>query len=144
MTKDDGFLVLSELRNEDGNHLALRFVEVSEPEQIWIPLPGVPKPQKQKGFDFHSLVWDVSDSFGWTRKVTITKEELEADGMRRWVSDVHSFNPSGGTAIIRIAEENGWNISYSWREWDLCRNQQIRMVKLCDCPFEPFGESSDG
>jgi hypothetical protein len=120
----------------------LRFVEVPmEPEPKWIKLLGLRTPD-DTFYDFHSLVWDVNDGLTWQRKATITQADLEQDGTRRWVSDLHSLDARYGSAFIKVAEGD-WRVTYSWREWDLLSNKEIRMIKVCECPFDPLGDSDD-
>jgi hypothetical protein len=30
---------------------------------------------------------------------------------------------------------------YSWREWDIATNREVRLLKVCADPFEPFQRS---
>ncbi len=62
------------------------------------------------------------------------------------VSDVHALDPERGTAILKVGEKGepreGWFVTvvechYSWREWDLINNREIRRVKDCVNPFDP-------
>ena len=49
--------------------------------------------------------------------------------------------------MLKIAEgnapENSVTISYiySWREWDLTVNQEVKTIRVCSDPFEPFEKS---
>jgi len=137
MSAHDGFEVIREIMDDSENHLTLRFVEIPQPKRINIP--GIRMPD-EKFYDFHSLVWDIRCGSVWQRKATITQDDLEVDGTRLWVSDLHSLDARNGTAIVKVAEGD-WHVTYSWREWDLCRNKELRMIKVCDCPLGPFDDS---
>ena len=69
---------------------------------------------------------------------------------RRWVSRVQSFDPATGYGIIQIGEEGppdaagAMHVTYSWREWDVANNQEVRMIRICQDPFEPFDKVNDG
>jgi len=97
-----------------------------------------------EGFDFHSLAWQTKVRTNWSDRVVITKTEFVATSTRRpWVSDIYSIEPSTGTAIIKVAEEtpttNGAAVCvYSWREWSLTSNAEVRVLRVCQEPFEPF------
>jgi hypothetical protein len=94
----------------------------------WAPFGG--------GFNFDSLVWQHRSGELWTQRLVITREQFEEGGRdRRWISTVHSFDPVRGTAIIRVAEgdsargEDHVHYTYSWREWDLVQNREIRFIR---------------
>jgi hypothetical protein len=119
------------------NRLALVYVSLG---------PGV-TPQEEV-FDFHSLVWRTKLGTNWSDRVVITKTDFEAGSLhRRWVSDIYSLDPRTGIAVIKVAENsppqtNGTTISttcgYSWREWSLISNAEVRVLRVCKEPFEPF------
>lgn len=97
------------------------------------------------GLDFHSLVWERRDAFFWRAHVTITESDLELPNRhQRWISEMHSFDPSRGEAILRIAEGDApWDaprctINYSWRLWDLVNNREILRLQECENPFVPY------
>jgi hypothetical protein len=119
--------VLAQLQDDDGNRLTLNLIDVSQPGE--------------KCYDFHSLIWDVADGSTWNPKAIITKEDLNDGHTYRWVSDIHSLNPECGSAIIQIAEGE-WEISYSWREWDLRGNKQLRIIKVCRYPSDRLDENT--
>jgi hypothetical protein len=104
-----------------------------------------PKPEHgRKAFDFHSLAWEVRAGDAWTQRVVISQKEFERDGPRRWVSELYSLDPAAGTAIIKVGEElppdalGVVHVEYSWREWVLVGNREIRKLRVCTEPFEPF------
>ena len=101
-----------------------------------------------ESFDFHSLAWRTKSDTNWSDRIVITKTDFEAgSSRRRWVSDIHSLDPGTGTAVIKVAEDsppqtNGTTVSttcvYSWREWSLTSNAEVRVLRVCAEPFEPF------
>ena len=135
----DGLEVIREIIGERGDQLTLRFVEI--PGRQRFKLPGLRMPD-DKGYNFHSLVWDVHAGSKWQRKATITRPDFERDGTRRFVIDLQSFDARYGSAIIKVGEGD-WRVTYSWREWDLWSNKEIRTIKVCESPFDPFGDSDD-
>ena len=63
----------------------------------------------------------------------------------RWVIDIDSLDTSNGTAIIKVGENSlpvtkGSTVTvsctYSWREWNLLHNGEVRVLRLCKDPFE--------
>jgi hypothetical protein len=85
----------------------------------------------------------------WAERVAIGSAEFQQGcERRRWVSRVHSFDPSTGRAFIQVGE--CWPgiaptveyAVYSWREWDLTHNQEVRLIRVCGSPFEPFDDSA--
>ena len=57
------------------------------------------------GQEFHSLRWDCAVMGGWHSKLRITKKQFQGrHAYRRWVSQLHSFTPATGVAVIRVAE----------------------------------------
>ena len=125
---------LDEVIHPGGDHrLVLRFVEE--------PLPGRPR---HRAYNFHSLLWLARTGDAWTERVRITPEAFEQDAHRRWPIAVHSIDPAAGTAILNVGEEHppdasGFcDVRYSWREWDLIANRQVRLLRTCADPFERF------
>jgi len=97
------------------------------------------------GWDFHSLAWERRNSFRWRAHVTITENDLKLPNRHeRWISEIHSFDPSRAEAILQIAEGDGpWDapkckINYSWRRWDLVKNREISRLQECENPFVPY------
>ena len=106
---------------------------------------------EEGGADFHSIAWAhlVRGDFvngEWDTRKEITREEFQAGcPFRRWVARLHSFTPSDATAIIQVGEGDVpidhpspkvTRIVYSWRLWDLANNQELKMLKRCEDPFE--------
>ena len=96
-------------------------------------------------YDFHSLVWQKQIFLFWINHRTITRSDFqEGTNYRRWINDIHSFDPKTGLAILKVAESDTTNyamachIEYSWRLWDLNNNKQISILKICESPFDPF------
>jgi hypothetical protein len=97
------------------------------------------------GFNFDALVWRSRENDAWEERVVITREAFEAGtDRRRWVSSLHSFDPTCGTAIIKVAEgdlprgADRVHYTYSWREWDLAHNREFRFIRTCESPHESF------
>jgi len=72
----------------------------------------------------------------------ITRQDFQrGSDRRRWIAGIHSFDPVSGHAIIKVAEgnvafgESDVTYMYSWREWDLLRNQEVRRLRACDAPL---------
>ncbi len=127
--------VFGKVTDETGDHqLVLRFVEVELPNR-----------NEGKAYDFYSLAWEVKDGAKWTGKVVISRADFQKGSQRRrCVSKLQSFDPSIGRAILQIGEEGPrddagtMHVTYSWREWDVANNQEVRMIRVCDDPFESF------
>lgn len=101
----------------------------------------------ERSYDSHSLVWQRLRNGAWVDHVTITQADFQREHNRqRWISEIHSFDPISGTAILKIAEgdapENSGAVSYiySWREWDVKNNRELKTIRSCDDPFEKFAE----
>jgi len=98
-----------------------------------------------EGGDFHSLLYETLRSEQWEPRAVITREAFQSGcPYRRWVSELHSFLPSAGTAIIQVAEgdrpsgHHSVHFGYSWRRWDLIENRELALLKQCDSPFDPL------
>jgi hypothetical protein len=58
-----------------------------------------------KGANFHSLIWAISDGSEWTERVVISRVDFQPPTKHaRWVSNLYSFDPDTGRAIIQVAE----------------------------------------
>jgi hypothetical protein len=74
----------------------------------------------------------------------ITQTDFQTNSnRRRWISALHSFDPSTGRAVIKVSEDVPLEKSfsrcvYSWREWDLLANREVRLFRVCHSPFEDF------
>ncbi len=98
-----------------------------------------------RGYDFDALVWRTQDAGDWKQRLIITQDDFEkGTDRRRWVSEIHSFDPATGNAIIKVAEGDvpktatDIHYVYSWREWSLLTNAEVRMIRVCADPFEKF------
>jgi len=97
-----------------------------------------------KTFEFESLDWKVRVGASWTNRVVITKADFNAGAINeRWITELYSFDPLSGIAVIKVAEmmprnTNAGRVTYSWREWNMTNNRQVRIVRMCTEPFEPF------
>jgi hypothetical protein len=63
------------------------------------------------------------------------------------VSDIQSVEGSNGVAVLKVAEASlpvasggttTVNFVYSWREWDLVMNREVRTLRVCKDPFEKY------
>jgi hypothetical protein len=130
--------VFGTITDETGNNqLVLCYVQVE------IPMKG-----PGKAYDFLSLTWECKHGAQWIPKVVISQADFQHGyDRRRWVSKLQSFDPSTGHAVLQIGEEGipdatgALQVHYSWREWDVLNNQQLRMIRECDNPFESFEKS---
>ncbi len=133
--------VFGQITDETGNHqLVLRFVEVDRPAQ-----------SEGKAYNFYSLAWEAKDGAKWSEKVIISRADFQKGSQRRrWVAKVRSFDPGTGCAILQIGEEEprdaagATHVTYSWREWDVANNQEVRVIRVCQDPFEPFEKGRTG
>lgn len=101
--------------------------------------------QRRQSFDFDSLVWRTNAGGAWHDHVVISQTAFQAGSpRRRWVSQIHSLDATNGTAIIKVAEgdvpEGSPSIRfiYSWREWSLRTNGEVRLIRVCADPFEKY------
>jgi hypothetical protein len=104
--------------------------------------------QNRRSFEFDSLVWRTNAGGAWHDRVIISKALFQVGApRRRWVTRLHSFDPTNGTAIIMVAEESpprpfagGVRIEvvYSWREWSLLNNREIRLIRDNTGPFGKY------
>ncbi len=101
--------------------------------------------QSRRSFDFDSLVWRTNAGGSWHDRVVISQAAFQAGSpRRRWVSQIHSLDATKGTAIIKVAEgdvpEGSPSIRfiYSWREWSLLTNGEVRLIRTCADPFEKY------
>ena len=110
---------------------------------LYVPAAPGPEPGSET-FAFESLIWRSKAGTNWTHRAVITKAEFEAgSSTQRWISEIHSLDPNSGNAVIKVAEvspfTNGASICvYSWREWNLLTNHEVRLLRVCKEPFEPF------
>ena len=99
---------------------------------------------------FRALVWSSERGGEWHCRVVITQADFECDCDReRWPNALHSFDPATGCAIIKVGEmevprdkagPGGFRrVVYSWREWDLLANRELRVLRVCEDPFEEYG-----
>ncbi len=102
---------------------------------------------------FRSLIWSSETGSDWHCRAVITHGDFQRGwDRRRWVSDLYSFDPATGHAIIQVGESEvpfgegivGRTILcvYSWREWDLRTNSEVRVLRICDSPFDKY-ETAD-
>jgi len=102
------------------------------------------------GWDFHSLTWERKGSIRWRPHITLAESDFRLPNRNaRWVSELHSFEPLRGEAILKIAEGDAPDdaprvkIHYSWRRWDLVRNRELARLQECADPFVPYRHSGE-
>jgi len=101
-----------------------------------------------RSFDFDSLVWQTNAVGTWQDHIVISQVAFQAGRAgRRWVSQIHSLDALRGRAIIKVAEESPpravggrtqIDVVYSWREWNLLNNREVRCIRICADPFEKY------
>jgi hypothetical protein len=131
----------SPVADETGNHrLVLHFARVNR------PING-----EGKGLDFRSLTWEAREGGAWVERAVISQADFQKGfPRRRWVSKVHSFDPRTAHAILQVAEEGPPDaagavpVTYSWREWDMTNNREVRTIRICRDPSEPFEKGKGG
>src|SRR5207248_741974 len=86
---------------------------------------------------------EVRDGDKWSEKLTIARADFaKGTARRRWISELHSFDSENGHAVVKVGEEQprepdgSMGVEYSWREWDLLKNCQVRILRVCQSPFE--------
>jgi hypothetical protein len=101
--------------------------------------------RNRHGYDFDSLVWRTNAGGNWYNRLTISKRDFQGTNSHtRWVSEIHSIDPTNGTAVIKVAEGDAPEGSsrvhyiYSWREWSLLTNAEVRVIRICTVPSENF------
>ena len=101
--------------------------------------------QNRQAYDFDSLVWSTQAGGTWHDRVVISQAAFQAGSpRRRWISEIYSLDPTNGTCIIKVAEgdapEGAPSVRYvySWREWSLLSNTEVRVVRVCASPFEAY------
>ena len=103
----------------------------------------------EKSYNSHSLVWQRLEESSWTDKIIITQSDFQGSNPnRRWIREIESFDPITSNAILKIAEgdapqgSNSIKYVYSWREWNIKDNREIKTIRVCKDPFEPFMQKS--
>jgi hypothetical protein len=98
-----------------------------------------------EGHNFDALVWRTREGDSWVERCVIRRQDFEVGSdRRRWISGLGSFDPLSGHAIIRVAEGDAPRGSrhvhyiYSWREWSVVENRQVRYICTCETPFDDF------
>jgi hypothetical protein len=130
---DPAVSTFDEVAGPDGaDRLVLRFVAVPTDGETHV-----------EAFDFHSVAWEVRDGDAWAARLVITADEFQRGaGDRRSVSALHSLDPARGLAVLQVGQEQPpdargrVSVQYSWREWDLVNNREVRVIRVCQTPFE--------
>lgn len=101
--------------------------------------------RSRRSFDFDSLVWQTNGEGSWHDYIVISEAAFQGASPRtRWVSQIHSLDAAKGTAIIKVAEGDvpagspSIRYTYSWREWSLLTNCEVRVIRVCADPFEEY------
>ncbi len=99
----------------------------------------------RRSFDFDALVWRTNAGGSWQDYIVISQTAFQRGRLReRWVSQIHSLDAARGTAIIKVAEGDvpigspSIRYVYSWREWSLLTNGEVRLIRTCADPFEGY------
>ena len=117
----------------------------SESERLRLIYEGRMFNDNERGYDFHSLVWEAKEGGNWRAKREITRSSFESECTnQRWVSKLHSFDSSAGHAILQVAEgdapkgSDSISYHYSWRKWDLNENREVAFLCKCEDPFQTY------
>lgn len=101
--------------------------------------------RSRQSYDFDSIVWRTNANGTWRDHIVISSAAFQAGSpRRRWVSQIHSLDATKGIAIIKVAEGDvpegspSVHYIYSWREWSLLTNGEVRMIRTCINPFEKY------
>jgi hypothetical protein len=97
------------------------------------------------GADFHDLVWQEREGENWKIELIISNVQFRSSSLlKRWVSDLHSFNPLEATAIVKVGEANtpalSTTFNYSWRSLHL-RTMGLQLLQQCKFSAEPYAKS---
>lgn len=100
----------------------------------------------EQSYNFDSLGWRTNGGWRWHDRVTISRTTFQGTSPReRWVSEIYSLDATNGTCIIKVAEgdvpkgsSNVIRYIYSWREWSLLTNGEVRLIRICANPFEKY------
>ena len=97
---------------------------------------------------FRALIWSSEHGREWRCRVVITQADFQRGAtQQRWVADLHGFDRTTGRAIIKVGELSALpdrarpgfhRCIYSWREWDLVANSELRVLRVCEDPFEAY------
>jgi hypothetical protein len=100
------------------------------------------------GYNFYSLVWKSKEGTNWADQYFISHVAFQGiSTRRRWVNDIEWLDVTNGTAIIKVGEESPpltkgasttINVVYSWREWSILTNGEVRTLRVCKDPFEKY------
>src|SRR5215813_14219239 len=93
------------------------------------------------GGTFCALVWSSEHQQSWESRAVITRTDFQrGGGGERWIQELHSFDPETARPIIRVGEihpvGNFRRCVYSWREWDLLANREVRFLGTSEAPVE--------
>ena len=130
-----------EVLNETKTERLTLYHVATEPESS--SAPGVYR--TVVGYDFHSLVWRTRRQTGWVKRAEITKDDFQqGTDHRRWIDDTHCVDAKTGYAILKVVEGDvpisASKVHYvrTWREWDMQHNREVRTIRTCKEPNEPY------
>lgn len=105
----------------------------------------VERSRNEADYRFDSLAWRWKYGTNWLYRSLITQEQFQRGyPWERSVVDIYSINATNGTTIIKVFEDsttttNGvTNNGYTWREWNLISNREVRVLRVCTKPFEKY------
>ncbi len=108
----------------------------SEKDRLFIYIVG--DGDDDVGFEFHELIWEKLDDNNWIRFKTINSTHLRTkNSERKWLLEIHSFDPVKGTAIVRVGEGDNTPI-YSWYLLDIKNRCLVKKLQECTIAFEPY------
>ena len=67
--------------------------------------------------------------------------------MELWVADIGRFDSTTGNIIARFGQEKPGEgdytkiVEYSWREWSLNQNKEVKFLYVCEDIFDKYDES---
>ena len=103
---------------------------------------------EEVGFDFHSVVWVKLISGKEVEHLVLNRKDFITNpNMELWVADIGKFDSVTGNIIARFGQEKPGEgdytktVEYSWREWNLNQNKEVRFLYVCEDIFDKYDES---
>jgi hypothetical protein len=126
---DSSIVEVASVDSGAGERLSLRYAKVSD----------------RLGSDFFELAWLRRAGVSWEHVASLSAAQFQAGcETRRWVSNLHSFCPGEGKAILQVAETTAlganYQVAYSWRafSWLPGGVVNLQLLQHCTDPFEPY------
>lgn len=99
-----------------------------------------------RGSCFHDLRWFVEQASGWTLHRSISNKAFQAgSSLRRWISELHSFDSDKGVAIIKVGQADAagseYKVNYFWMSLNL-NDMELELLRRCSDPFEGYADTS--